>query len=70
MLLKELIDLLRMKAYYFEGEKGEKVIEKEIPENFVADAKKYRAELVERIVEHDDEVMSSYLEGKEISMKC
>jgi elongation factor G len=64
-----VIDLLRMKAYYFEGEKGEKIIEKEIPENFVADAKKYRAELVERIVEHDDDVMSSYLEGKEISME-
>ena len=29
------------------------------------EAKKYRAELIERIVEHDDAAMSAYLEGKE-----
>jgi elongation factor G len=40
-----VVDLLKMKAYYFEGEMGNKVIEKEIPENMMADAEKYRAEL-------------------------
>ena len=28
-----VVDLLRMKAYYFEGDMGNKVVEKEIPEN-------------------------------------
>src|SRR3990167_4961504 len=60
-----VIDLLRMKAYYFEGEMGNSVVEKEIPENLKADAKKYRAELIERIVEQDDVAMGAYLEGKE-----
>src|SRR3989344_5234033 len=63
-----VIDLLKMKAYYFEGEKGIEVIEKEIPAEELEDAKKYRHELVERIVENDDAQMSEYLEGKEISV--
>src|SRR3990167_5976432 len=64
-----VIDLLKMKAYYFEGEMGNKVIEKEIPENLKADATKYRAELIERIVENDEVMMNDYLEGKEASME-
>ena len=39
-----------MKAYYFEGEMGNKVIEKEIPENMKADAEKFHSELIEKIV--------------------
>jgi len=60
-----LIDLLRMKAYYFEGEKGERVVEKEIPQNFLEAAKKRRHELIEKIVEQDDVLLHEYLEGKE-----
>ena len=59
-----VVDLLRMKAYHFEGEMGIDVIEGEIPENLKADAVKYRAELVEKIVEFDDAMMNAYLEGK------
>ncbi len=61
-----VIDLLRMKAYYFEGDMGNQVVEKEIPEEFKATALKYRGELVERIVENDETLMNDYLEGKEI----
>ncbi len=61
-----VIDLLRMKAYYFEGEMGDKVIEKDLdtlPENLKADAEKYHNELIEKIVETDDVMMTEYLEG-------
>ncbi len=61
-----VIDLLKMKAYYFDGEKGINVIEKEIPEAYLADAKKYHAELIEKSVEHNDTLMQQYLDGKEI----
>jgi elongation factor G len=61
-----VVDLLKMKAYFFEGEKGINIIEKEIPENMLADAKKYHAELVEKAVEHNDTLMQQYLDGKEI----
>jgi elongation factor G len=64
-----VVDLLTMKAYYFEGEMGNKVIEKEIPQNMMDDAKKYRAELIERIVENDEVAMNAYLEGTEPSLE-
>ncbi len=64
-----VIDLLKMKAYYFEGEMGSAVLEKEIPENLKADAEKYRHELIEKIVEHDEELMGTYLEGGEIALE-
>ena len=57
-----VIDLLKMKAYYFEGEMGNKVIEKDIPEEYKADAAKYHSELIEKIVEQDDALMTAYLE--------
>src|SRR3989338_4269730 len=66
---KGVVDLLKMKAYYFEGQMGEKVIENEIPAELSEEAKKYRAELVEKIVENDDILMHAYLEGKEISLE-
>jgi elongation factor G len=63
-----VIDLLSMKAYRFEGEMGKEVIAYDIPAELAEDAKKYRAELVERIVENDEKLMNDYLEGKEISL--
>ncbi len=59
-----VIDLLKMKAYFFEGNMGDNVIEKEIPEEYKKDAEMYHAELIEKIVETDDVLMNEYLEGK------
>jgi elongation factor G len=58
-----VVDLLKMKAYYFEGEMGNKVVEKEIPAELKADAEKFHSELIEKIVETDDVMMTEYLEG-------
>lgn len=63
-----VIDLIKMKAYYTEGEMGKVVVEKEIPEEYKAEAEKERAALVEKIVEHDDELMSRFFDGGEISV--
>ncbi len=64
-----VIDLLRMKAYYFEGEKGERVVEKEIPKNLLEEAEKRRRQLVEKIAEQDDELLHKFLEHQEISLE-
>jgi elongation factor G len=64
-----VIDLLTMKAYTFSGNMGEEVIEGEVPAQYLDEAKKYRAALVERVVEQDDAAMSAYLEGKEPSVE-
>lgn len=63
-----VIDLLKMKGYLFEGEKGKEIKEVEIPEKFLEEAKTLRAELIERIVENDDALMTDFLEGKEIAL--
>lgn len=63
-----VIDLLRLKAYRFEGDLGERVVEFDVPENLKAEALKRRHELIEKIVEQDDHLMSIYLEGKEPSL--
>ncbi len=59
-----VVDLIRMKAYTFEGEMGTTIVEHEIPSELQADADKYRAELIERVVEHDDALMEAYLAGE------
>jgi len=63
-----VIDLLKMKAFYFEGEMGDAIREEEIPSEYIEEAKKYRAKLIEKIVEHDDVLMSLWMEGREISI--
>ncbi|MCX6713118.1 MAG: elongation factor G [Candidatus Vogelbacteria bacterium] len=66
---KGVIDLLTMKAYYFEGEMGKVIRTEEIPTEFLAEAKKYRAELLEKIVGEDEQMMTDYLEGREPSLE-
>ncbi len=62
--MEGVIDLLKMKAYYFEGNMGSDVMERDIPENLKADAEKYHAILVEKIVENDEAMMMEFLDGK------
>jgi elongation factor G len=64
-----VVDLIRMKAYHFEGEMGIDVKEIEIPENMKAEADKWRAQMIERIAETDDSLMTAYLEGKVFDME-
>lgn len=63
-----VVDLLEMKSYTFAGKMGDEVIPGEIPAHLMDDAKMYRAELLERIVEHDEAQMTAYFEGNEPSI--
>ena len=62
-----VVDLVRMKAYGFEGDNGEKIIEKEIPANMLESAKKARQNLLEKISEYDDVLMEKYLSDGDLS---
>ena len=64
-----VIDLMTMKAYKFEGDKGERVVEIEIPADLLEKAKKSREIMVEKIAEKDDKLMEKYLGGQEISVE-
>lgn len=64
------VDILSRKVYRYEGPMGEVVsITDDVPESMKTDLEKYRAELIERIVENNDEAMNAYLEGKEPSIE-
>ena len=63
-----VVDLLTMKAFSFEGDMGEKVVEGEIPAEYLDKAKEYREKLVEKIAENDDTLADKFLNGEEISV--
>jgi elongation factor G len=69
MEFKSVVNLLENKAYLFDGEHGENIVEIPIPENMKETVAKHRHDLVEKIAENDDAVMSEYLDGKEISLE-
>ena len=62
---KGVVDLLIMKAFRFEGDHGERILEEDIPADLLERAKELRHELVERAVEKDDKLMEKYLAGSE-----
>jgi len=57
-----LIDLVKMKYYTFEGDKGEDQIEREIPDEHRAEADKRRAEMIEKVAQEDDKLTEKFLE--------
>ncbi len=59
-----IVDLIKMKAYYFDGPNGEIVREEEIPPEFEDEAWKYREELLDTISMISDEVTEAILEDR------
>jgi elongation factor G len=64
--LKGMVDLISMKAVYFEGPNGETILEKEIPAELAAEARDKRETLLEEISMFSEELMEALLEGGEI----
>ena len=62
---KGIIDLFEMKAYIYNDEKGDDVTITEIPDEMKDDAEAYRAELIEKICELDEDLTMLYLEEQE-----
>jgi elongation factor G len=67
-----LVDLVQMKAYYFEEDPtdllGLTPKLGAIPADLLASAKKYREKLIEAVADCDDEIAHKYLEGAEIGV--
>ena len=64
---KGIIDLFEMQAYIYNDEKGDNISITPIPDDMKDLAETYRAELVEKVCELDDDLMEMYLEDKEPS---
>ncbi len=63
--LEGVVDLVTMKALYYEGESGTEIRVAEIPAHLKADAQKYREELVDAASMFSDELAEAFLEGAE-----
>ena len=62
-----IIDLFEMEAYTYNDDKGDNITIGEIPDQYKEDAELYRAEMIEKICDLDEDLMMMYLEGEEPS---
>lgn len=61
------VDLIEMKAYYYDGDNGEILRTEEIPADMVDQAKEYREKMIEALADVNDEIAEKYLDGQEVS---
>ncbi|MCL2243987.1 MAG: elongation factor G [Treponema sp.] len=62
-----IVDLVTMKAVYFDGAQGETLRHAEIPAHLKDDAVKYREELLDAVSMFSDELAEKFLSGETIS---
>ena len=62
-----IVDLFEMEAYTYNDDKGDNITIGEIPDQYKEDAELYRAEMIEKICDLDEDLMMMYLEGEEPS---
>ncbi|MCL2319434.1 MAG: elongation factor G, partial [Treponema sp.] len=62
-----VIDLISMKAIYFDGDQGTELRYAQIPAHLASDAEKYREELIDAASLFSDELAEKYLSGEAIS---
>ncbi len=65
--LEGMVDLVTMKAVYFDGDQGDDVRYEEIPENMRDEADAKREELLDAVSMFSDELMEAMLEEEDIS---
>ena len=65
---KGIIDLFEMKAYVFNGDKGDDIQVGEIPADLQDQAQEYHDKLIEAVAETDEELMMKYLDGEELTI--
>ncbi|MBP6005893.1 elongation factor G [Candidatus Saccharibacteria bacterium] len=62
-----VIDLVEQKAYLYRDDLGKQIDQVEIPEDMQELSSQYRAELIERVAETDEDLLDKYLAEQEIS---
>ena len=64
--LQGVVDLVQMKAFYFDGENGEKIRKEEIPADYLDKAKEYRGIMLDKLSMFSEPMMEVMLEDKEV----
>jgi elongation factor G len=59
-----IVDLVSMKAIYYEGAGGDTIVEREIPADIAAEAEKRREDLIDAASMFSDELAEAFLGGK------
>ena len=59
---KGIVDLVKMRAFVFDGENGEDIIESDIPADLLEEVEVYREELLDAVSMFNDDVMEGMLE--------
>ncbi|HLO88127.1 MAG TPA: elongation factor G [Nostocaceae cyanobacterium] len=62
-----IIDLVGMRAYIYTNDQGTDIQETEIPAELQEQAAEYRTKLIEAVAETDDDLMTKYFEGEELT---
>ncbi len=62
-----VVDLITRKAYFFDGENGEKVREEAVPADMVAEVEEFREKLLDAASNFDDNMVEKILEGGDIT---
>jgi len=62
-----IVDLIEQKAFVYKDETGMDFVEADIPENIKDNVKKFREQMIEKVVEIDDVLTEKYLNGQDIS---
>ena len=63
-----IIDLLTMKAYYFEGDDGEKIKEVDIPADYAEKSKAAREKMIADVADVDDTLAEKFINEEPISI--
>jgi len=64
-----IIDLVKMKSFFFDGDNGEDIREEEIPADRLEEAKAARHAMIAAIADHDDEMAEMFLMEQEPSIE-
>jgi len=62
-----VVDLLKMKAVYFDGDNGENIREEEIPAHLTDEASMRRQTMIETLADFDDSIAEKFLADEEIT---
>jgi elongation factor G len=64
-----VVDVIEMKAFYWQNEAGVEIVEKSVPEDMRELAEEYREKLVSAASDFDEAIAEAYLEGREVSVQ-
>ena len=64
-----IIDLIKQKAYYFDGDNGEDIREEEIPADRLEEVKTARHDMIASIADHDDAIADKFLAEQDPSIE-